>query len=468
MILRTTRADPGTKLVAFAAVASFVGVSLLAATEAKAACSGRPTDPNGYQGYAYGSAEVNSYATAQARVHWATSGTHAPNLTSTRPDNVPDTVAFAADTAEDVLTRYAQMGYRKVPSDATCTSNGGDEKVDIYLVRFVGADGSTVPECNGAICSSFLLVESTFKAKGYANAQEGFRTVIAHELFHAIQNVYHPRPEPFWAEGTAQWGMKTLFPELLDFERQLPAFFSDNARSIDAAPSGVTAGFLYGASVWPLFLSLEHGPDTIREILELEAEGQEPLPAADAVLKKKGSSLAEAFPVFAAWNVGTGKLASTGGYPNAATYPGVKIDTLADGIEGITSGLAYFAYKGTLDATYEIALETDATRNGGVLVPIDHGTLRLDRAQKLPASAEGEVLVVVAGTTTKKTDAKFKVRFQAPGAGSSASSSSGAPSGGSGSDGCRAAPRPASSGGALVFAGVAAAALAALRSRRRR
>jgi hypothetical protein len=397
------------------------------------------------------------------------SGTHAPALTSTRPDGVPDTVAFAAETAEDVLTRYAQMGFRKIPSDAGCASNGGDDKLDIYLVRFAGADGSTVPECEGATCSSFLLVESTFDTKGYASAQEGFRTVVAHEIFHAIQNAYRPRSEPFWAEGTAQWGMKTLFPDLEDFERHLPAFFSDNGRSLDASPSGVTAGFLYGSAVWPLFLSLAYGPDTIREIFELEAEGQAPLPATDAVLAKKGSSLAQAFPMFAAWNAATGKLPSTGGYPDAAKYPGINIEKLSEGVEGITSGLSYFAYRGKLEDKWEIALETDATRNAGVVVPIEDGVARIDRAKRLPADAEGEVLVVVAGVTTKKTDAKYVILFQEPGTSSTTPGGTAPPpSSGGGDDGCSAAPgavHPTSLRG--VLAGAVAVALAALRARRK-
>lgn len=442
----------------------FACVLVLGAKRSDAACVGRPTDPGGFQGYSYDGSKVDSYATAQARVHWAASGPHAPVLASTRGDNVPDTVAFAAMTAEDALTRYAAMGFRKVPSDAGCPANGGDDKLDIYLVQFAGADGSTAPECIGENCSSFVLVESTFRQKGYANAEEGFRTVVAHELFHAIQNAYRPRPEPFWAEGTAQWGMKLLFPELQDFERQLPAFFSDSKRSLDAAPAGVTASFLYGSSVWPLFLSLRHGSDVVREILELESQGQDPLPATDAVLKTKGSSLAEAYPVFAAWNAATGKVESAGGYPNAANYPGTTVAELADGVGGITSGLGYFVYRGVLDASFSISLETDPARNGALVVPIEAGTAQLAKAQKLPATVAGEVLVVVAGTTTKKSDAPFTVRLGPPADANPKAT---------GDEGCHAAKARASGRARperrvdLAFACVCAAGFAALRSRRR-
>lgn len=464
-----------------AVIVAAIGSSLLfIAAEARAACNGRPTDPAGYAGFSYGAAEVKSYATAQVRVHYATTGVHSPDMATTRPDSVPDTVALAADIGEGALTKYAAMGFKKIPSDVTCASNGGDDKIDIYLVHFTGADGSTAPECPGSgDCSSFALVEASFEGKGYKDAQEGFKTVVTHELFHAVQNVYHPKPDPFWAEGTAQWAMKTVHPELQDFERQLPAFFSDTTRSLDAAPSGVTAGFLYGSAVWPLFLATKFGAETIREIFEAEAAGnKDALPATDEVLQKKGSSLASAYPLFAAWNAGTGSAQkSAGGYPDAAKYPGIKIGKLEDGVNATTSGLSYYAYKGTLAEAQQIAFDGDATRVGGVVVPIEGGVAQLDKAKPLPANAEaGDVLVVLAGTTTKKTDAPFTVKFQPPGTEPSASSSSGTPAasssgggGGGGDDGCNVASSPSSGAGSSAsFILVGAGAILALRSRRKK
>jgi hypothetical protein len=309
-------------------------------------------------------------------------------------------------------------------------------------VTFAGADGTTVPEaCNGAACSSFVLVESTFAGRGYPTTADGFRTVVAHELFHAVQNGYDSQLDRFWAEGTAQWAMKTVYPDLTDFEGQLPAFFKDNTRSLDTQPSGVTAGFLYGAAIWPLFLTLRHGPDTVRLVLEKEVDGTKSIAAADAVLVSKGSSIAEDLPLFGAWNAATKALAGTGGYPDAAKYPGVKTEPLADGAAGITSGLPYFVYRGTLDALSKVSLETDAARNAGVIVPIEGGKPALAKASKLPANTQGEVLVVVAGITTKKTDAPFTIRIGAPdpegtSGGTSGDAGPGGGGGGSSSGGC--------------------------------
>lgn len=418
------------------AALAIAAVTLVSARAGHAACAGRPTDAAGFQGYTYGAATVKSYDTARTRVHYATSGDHVPALATTRGDMVPDTVALAGDVAEKSLLKYSEMGFKQPQPDGACTSNGGDDKIDIYLLSFAGADGSTVTEsCSERSCASFLLVESSFVGRGYPTVAEGFRTVVAHELFHAVQNGYDSEVDRFWAEGTAQWAMKQVFPELVDFERQLPAFFKDNTRSLDTQPSGVTAGFLYGASVWPLFLTLRHGDTVVREIFEQQADGTKAIAATDAVLKTKGASVATDYPIFGAFNAATKSLGAEGGYPDAAKYPGVKIDALEDGASGITSGLSYFVYRGTLDAASKLSIETDATRNGGVVVPIVDGVAKLGAAAALPTNAgPGEVLVVVAGTTTKKTDAAFTVRIGA--ADPSITADAGpAPGGGGGDDG---------------------------------
>lgn len=433
-------------------------------------CVGRPTDAGGYAGYTYGAAEVKSFAGTAVRVHYATSGQHAPNLATTRQDGVPDTVALAADLGDQALGKYAAMGYKAPPSDASCASNGGDDKLDIYLVAFAGADGTTVPDnCNGNVCGSFVLSESTFTGRGYASAQEGFSTVVTHELFHAVQNAYDQGVDRFWAEGTAQWAMKVVHPDLSDFERQLPAFFAEPNRSIDTQPSGVTAGYLYGSSVWPLFLATKYGEDTVRAVYDGEAAGAKAIDATDAVLKAKGTSLAEAFPLFWAWNAATKAYAGAGGYPDAAKYPGVKLTPFQDGTTGITSGLGAFLYLASSATSWRLALDTDPARNAGLVVPLEGGKAALDRAKPLAGGGhvdlgEGDAIVVVAGITTKKTDAKFTLSIvPAQDLGNDVPGASSSGGGGGDSGGCRTSPR-----GGDGLAGLALLAAGVVLARRRR
>jgi MYXO-CTERM domain-containing protein len=373
------------------------------------------------------------------KVHYATSGTHAPVLASTRGDGVPDTVALAGDLAQDALDKFSQWGYKALPSDASCSSNGGDAKLDIYLVKFGGADGTTAREaCQGKVCASYLLVESTFTGRGYATATEGFQTVVPHEVFHAVQNAYDADLDRFWAEGTAQWAMKTLRPTLKDLERNLPSFFAESQRSPDVPPAGATAGYLYGSAVWPLFLAARFDADLIRQALEQEAS-LATMSAIDAALVARGSALATEYPLFVAWNACTGPRAGTGGYPDAKTYPQIKTiaELGADGVNGVTTGYSSFTYHSVVDAPTHVSLETDAARNAGVLVPMAGGKCELDRATKLPATNQGEALVVVAGITARKNDAAFALKGGPPPAGpGDAGSPSGSATGGGDSGGC--------------------------------
>lgn len=168
----------------------------------------------------------------------------------------------------------------------------------------------------------------------------------------------------------------------------------------------------------------------------------------------KGSSIAEDLPLFGAWNAATKTLAGPGGYPDAAKYPGVKTEALADGVTGITSGLPYHVYRGTLDTMSKVSLETDASRNAGVVVPFEGGKPALAKAAKLPANVQGEVLVVVAGVTTKKTDAPFMLHIGASDP-ESVTPDGGTSSASSGGDGCVVARSTSSAGpgawAALLF-----------------
>ncbi len=393
--------------------------ALLATPSAFADECARPTDPGGASGYEYGTAELSSFGNAQVLVWYTTEGEHAVNAASSRADHVPNDVATVAAVTRDALTRYAEMDFRAPLSDAlspSCGSNGGDARFDVYLMNMRGADGVTVPEsgrCASASpkqCASYLIAKSNY-ADSYDSAELGIRTVLPHETFHAVQNAYDVDLDRFWAEGSAQWAAKTLDPALTDLERNLPAFFSQSARSLDAPPSGVTAAFLYGSAIWPVFLSQRYGDDIVRSILEQEAQQGDPaIAATDIVLHARQSSIADEFPLFAAWNAATGARAGTGGYLNALDYPEVDISELASaGARAITSGLASFYYHARTETPIQLVLDTDSTRNRGLLMPFEDGLPRVDLLTPLPAELRSEGIVVVSGITTSKKDAPFTV-----------------------------------------------------------
>ncbi len=428
------------------ATTAFVG--LLASRTASADCpQNRPTDPTGFGGYVY-STTAKSYATPEGngRIWWVETGTDAPDLTSSRPDGVPDAVATVGQVLEDSLAFYAQKGFRPPLRDGnypSCASNGGDGRIDIYLVAFVGSDGETVTEectttAKGAQqCPGFILVERNFPSKGYATAQQGAQTVVAHELFHMVQDAYDAQMQRWWAEGTAQWAMKQKYPQIMDLEANLPGFFSQVSRPIDSPPSGAVAEYLYGAAIWPVFLGEHRGEDTIRLVMESIGAGNQVLPATDLVLGGMSSSLADDFGTFAEWNVATGKRASAGeGYAEAAKYPEVAVQDFPDGspaqLTGVTAGFASNYFHATDPAPRQLALEADGARLGGYAIPVANGQVQLSAASPLPALVTGEAIVVLAGRSSQKTDVPWTLTASAPPDADAGPSASGAATSSSG------------------------------------
>jgi len=398
--------------------AAALAAALLIARGAAAATCTRPTDAAGFGGFAYGSAAVQSFGAGDVLVWYTTAGVHAVNPASTRTDGVPDEVATVAAVTSDALVQYAAMGYRARVSDAdaACGSNGGDGRLDVYVMHMNGADGETVAESDRCVagsgataCPSFIIAQAQLGLY-YASADIGIRTVLPHETFHVVQNAYDANLDRFWAEGTAQWAAKKLDPSLRDLERFLPAFFRDTSRALDGPANGVTAAFLYGAAIWPLFLTQRFGDDVVRAILDEEAAtGAAALAATDVVLQAMQTSTAAEYPLFSAWNAATGTRAGTGGYTDAATYPMVTVAELGASASGTTSGFASYFYHVSATTPGGVTLDQPTPRNRGILVPLDGGVARLDRLAALPANLVGDGIVVVSGASDDKSDAPFTV-----------------------------------------------------------
>jgi hypothetical protein len=422
-------------------------VALAHPARAQVCESGRPTDAAGSAGNTYGTAEVSAYdsASGKARVHYALTGIHAVPAASTLVTDVPDAAVVAAQAADDALGKYEELSYLAPLSDvdSPCGSNGGSEAVDIYLIHFTAADGQALPDhClpgKPRRCSGFVLVENDFKNSGYKNTEEGLRTVVPHELFHLVQDAYDADVERWWAEGSAQWAAKQVYPELHDLERFLPAYFKNPWRPLNVPPNGVITDFLYATAIWPVFLQERFDASVVREVFESFDGGSEVLPPTGTVLQARGSSLAQEFLQFAAYNAATGSRApDSGGYSQAPSYPEVPFTVLTstsgDLVSDVGSGLGAFYYSLTTNAPTDLSLDADPARVAGLVMPVQDGKVLLSEAKALPASSEGEAVVLVAGQDLGRTDAPFTLRGQP----------SGAPkSDGPGESGCATAVGPA-------------------------
>ncbi len=250
----------------------------------------------------------------------------------------------------------------------------------------------------------------------------------------------------------------------MDLEANLPAFFKDAGQSIDTSGGGVVAEYLYGSAIWPVFLTQAIDPKAVLGSLQQETQlGPPSMGSIDAALPAFGSSIADAYPTFVAWNAATGSRAGMGGYAEAATYPEATLTPFPaeNKVSDLGAGYASFFYSYDFgSSSMALTLSADATRLGARTFPLENGKARIDQIQDLPATVSGAGVIVVAGISAKKSDAPFTLTATAADMGTtSATSSTGASMKPSTSGGCSCAvpgaPNPWGSIAALAFFGAA-------------
>jgi hypothetical protein len=384
---------------------------LLGAEAAAQECpKSRPTDPDGFLGY--DGAQTATWDTPEGgvRVWYAIEGSSMPPDETTLVSGVPDAAVYAGRSAQDALTKLTDAGFAEPPSDGdlpACASNGGDERVDVYLVNFGGGpDGASLPDTcfdnesgTGLLCIGFIVVENDFVeyAAYYDNVEEAMKTVVPHETFHLVQAAYDDAVASWFDESTAVWAADLVYPELTELERTMGNYF--------AAPEQPLDSYEYSGGAWPLYLATRFGPQAIEAMYIAFGDSDVPeYSAMDAALGEAfGTSLAAELLLFGAWNAATGSRAGEGGYPEAASYDLVAVHALAPdvgaSVSGTTDGVAFHYYK-TSDAPPRlVSLQSGEAHNGGIIVPLEDGKARLDGVKVLPAVAEGDFIVVIAGVT---------------------------------------------------------------------
>src|SRR5690606_17872977 len=108
--------------------------------------------------YSYAGAPASSADSLEGnvRVWFAQEGPHAASLGA---------ATSVATIAEHALDAFGDLGFPAPLDDAAdvgCASNGGDDRLDIYLFDFASsADGTIVLEaCQGSVCRGFALIEN--------------------------------------------------------------------------------------------------------------------------------------------------------------------------------------------------------------------------------------------------------------------------------------------------------------------
>lgn len=218
--------------------------------------------------------------TAHFRLHYRPSGPDAPPSADSNANRIPDYIDNAAAYLEKAYSSIVStQGYRPIPA----------QRETVYFKK-LNFNGLTHPMPNKhtwiELNSDILGFTKQALGRGFnaskvsrdpAGCEAGLlKAVCAHEFFHAVQMQYQWKLPRWWTEGTAEWMAHHCFPE--------SGFYLNNVGPHLEQPhvSLFFEGdfFEYSASLWPMFLSEQVGPQVVKQIWEGSTGGSAALESA--------------------------------------------------------------------------------------------------------------------------------------------------------------------------------------------
>lgn len=232
------------------------------------------------------------------RVHYNTTGVHAPDLTDLGNNGIPDYVDSVLVNLEYAWNLMInQLGYTEPLNDGGL---GGGNELDVYLNDLGQMYGMAIKD--NASNSAYLVIDNDFSEYLFASLKfHALRVTTAHVFFHTIHfRYYYTFALVWWMEQTAVWMEDVAWGYVDDFVAYLRFYFQDRDLALDNS----YGSFKYGAAIWPFFLSKRFGNDIIRDIWQYLSESKRTdIGAFDIVLDwETGTGLSDALGEFAVWN----------------------------------------------------------------------------------------------------------------------------------------------------------------------
>lgn len=260
------------------------------------------------------------------RIHYDTAGQYAiyrPNEDLHPVDGIPDYVNRVADyLSASYQSLVVGLGFDAPPYDG---AEGGDSLYDVYITN---VPGLTTPELQSdqypgrPAYSSYIQVGNDMRNERYPDDPCPFlKATIAHEYFHAVEFAYRAFSSDsypwWWFESCAQWAQEQVFDDLNDVYYSLEYYLPGMHKSLY-----LTGGlFIYGAWLFPEYLSENIGPDIIEECWIKFAAFDVALMAVDYALFERGYDMNEQYCRNVVWSYFTGPHYREGFFEEAAFFP---------------------------------------------------------------------------------------------------------------------------------------------------
>lgn len=270
------------------------------------------------------------------RIHYDTTGIHAPDLTDGGGNGVPDYIDSVAAIFDFVFEYHTQvLGYASPEEYGKPDPLSGEIlRYDVYVQETFNLYGYTQPF--GEPISdefevvpryrTFIVIHKSFE--GFPTpGLDGLRVTAAHELHHMIQlGAYgdwrgHSTDKPalFFYEITSTWLEDVVFPDINDYRNYLPVLSS---RTLHRYPFYHSTGIhMYGRAIWGKMMERKYGKDIMRRTWEY-IRSMHPLPAIDHALRDYGSTFEQELAEYHVWKFFTGTRARPHRFfEDGAEYP---------------------------------------------------------------------------------------------------------------------------------------------------
>ncbi len=307
-------------------------------------------------------------------------------------------VQAMATVFENVYTKtVTTMGYPDPPNDSAISPNGGDSKMDIYVMDcgYYGVYGYTASEGSGSSQPSFMVMDNDFV--GFPTApQDAMKVTAAHEYHHVVQFGINSQADAWIMEATATWMEDQIYDDINDNLQYLNdganSFFKNPEISLDLSQDP----FWYGKWIWLEYMETKWDQAVVKNIwldyLSKSGSGVDAITDVllDEVLLGEDTSLRKAFTEFATWNYVQSELDGVTLYRDASLYDSVNI---ANAQSTIGYNLDYSSASSDIFTAQTLSVDHLAAKY-----------FKLTPGSSITESQNDTLTVYIKGTTDRRVD----------------------------------------------------------------
>ncbi len=238
-------------------------------------------------------------------------------------------LVFDAVYTQEITT----MGYPESPDDSGISQNGGDSRMDVYVMNcgFYSIYGYAIGEGSTASLSSFMVMDNAFTefASHSQTAEEAMKVTAAHEYFHTVQfGIGFTFNSNEWImEAGATWMEDQVYDDIDDNHQYLNGYTNGFFNNPHISLNSANDLYWYNSWIWFEYMETKWGQSAVQSVwndyIGLSGNG---LSAVASVLSDNSSTFQEAFTEFSTWNYIQTETGETTLYKDASLYNEVKID----------------------------------------------------------------------------------------------------------------------------------------------